>query len=603
MKKISFRSVAMALGLVFSTATVPGADSFWDIDGATPGAGGSTPAGTWDATTANWSSDSTGSSPTAAWTPGDTAVFSAGSDATGSFTVTVSGTQLAAGVRVEEGTVALSGGTLSLDVAGGGTMDVATTLSISSVIAGGANNNTLTKTGSGSLVLSGVNTYAGLTTVNAGVLRVNSASGLGSTAAGTVVNSGAALEVGASLTANEPVTLNGTGIANGGALRFRGAFTWSTTYTLGSSGVRINSDSGNARMDGSITSGGNDYDLIFGGSGNLRLNLGSINVAGGTITKDGTGSIQTEAGWTAAAVIVNDGGLVIRNGGPGASTPVTFNSGADYFGNQTFFGAPGATSFSAPITLNHSALPVGIRSATTFSLNGVISGPGGIDLGSYGSGTPGGTLILANNNTYSGDTRVRVGTLRLNAAGAVANSANLIVHSGATLDVSPIAFTLGTGQTLQGTGNVNGDVAANGTIAPGLSAGTLTLNNNLNLSSSAVLSFELVGNDTTVGGGVNDLLSVGGNLTLDGTLNVTELGAGSFLSANPGDKWRLINYGGTLTDNGLALGSMPTLQPGFYFVVDTATGGQVNLMVVPEPSVAWLGLIGGAALLSLRRKR
>lgn len=605
MKKRSCSVVAIALGMAFATSTLRAADSFWDINGATPGAGGTAPAGPWDATTANWSADSTGSSPTAAWTPGDTAVFSAGNDATGAFTVTVSSTQTVAGVRVEEGTVTLSGGTLSLDVTGGGTMDVATGLIISSVITGGANNQTLTKTGTGSLVLSGANTYTGLTTVNGGVLRINNASGLGTTAGGTVVNSGAALEVGASLTAGEPVTLNGTGIANGGALRFKGAFTWNTTFTLGSSGVRINSDSGTARMDGAITSGGQNYDLIFGGSGSIRLNLGSINVAGGTITKDGTGTIQTEASWTAGALVVNDGGLAIRGGGPGATIPITFNSGADYFGNQTIFGAPGASfTQSSPITLNHAALPIGIRNATTFTLAGVISGPGGINLGNFGSGTAGGTLVLNNNNTYTGDTLINRGTLRLGAAGGVGGSTNIAVASGATFDVSGVAFTLGSGQTLRGSGTVTGNVTANGTIAPGASPGTLTLNNDLNLASSAVLSFELVGNNTTVGGGVNDLLVVGGNLTLDGTLNVTEIGAGSFLLANGGDTWRLINYNGTLTDNGLTLGTMPTLQSGLYFVVDTATPGQVNLMVVPEPSAAALGLICGLGLLVfIRRKR
>jgi len=609
MKKASSFIGAIAFALAVATSTLRAADSFWDINGDTPGAGGTTPAGTWDASTANWSADSTGSSATSPWTSGDTAVFSAGTDATGTFTVTVSGTQTAAGIRVEEGTVTLSGAgsSISLDVAGGGTIDVASgsVLTISSVIAGGANNQTLTKTGSGSLVLSAANTYTGLTTVSAGVLRINNTSGLGTTAGGTVVLSGAALEVGTSLTANEPITLNGTGIANGGALRFKGAFTWNTTYTLGSSGVRINSDSGNARMDGTITSGGNNYDLIFGGSGNLRLNLGSINVAGGTIYKDGTGNIQTEASWTAAALIVNDGGVTIRAGGPGAGTPITFNAGADYFGNRNFFGSPPtALTVASRITLNHPALPIGVQSATTFTLNGVVSGTGGINLGNFGpGGTGGGTLILAANNTYSGDTTISYGTLQLGASGAIPNSANITVGSGATFDVSLTSFTLGAGQTLKGTGTVIGNVAANGTVAPGASAGTLTFQNDLNLAGSAVLSFELKGNDTTIGSGVNDLISVGGNLTLDGTLNVAEIGAGSFLTASVGDTWRLINYSGTLTDNGLTLGSMPSLQSGYYFVVDTATAGQVNLRVVPEPSAAVLGLIGGLGLLLAVRRR
>ena len=41
---------------------------YWDIDGATPGAGGATPSGTWDAATANWSSSLGGDVDTEAWT-------------------------------------------------------------------------------------------------------------------------------------------------------------------------------------------------------------------------------------------------------------------------------------------------------------------------------------------------------------------------------------------------------------------------------------------------------------------------------------------------------------------------------------------------------
>src|SRR5262245_10437281 len=89
---------------------VHAADRYWDINGDTAGAGGATPAGTWNAANTFWSSDSTGLSATSAWTAGDKAIFSAGNDASGAFTVTVSGAQDASGgVTIEEGTISFSG--------------------------------------------------------------------------------------------------------------------------------------------------------------------------------------------------------------------------------------------------------------------------------------------------------------------------------------------------------------------------------------------------------------------------------------------------------------------------------------------------------------
>ena len=88
---------ALAVVLAVSATAVAQSTVYWDIDGATPGAGGPTPSGTWSGTAANWSSSAAGDVATAAWVSGtgagdgNVAFFSAGSDATGSFTVTIDG--------------------------------------------------------------------------------------------------------------------------------------------------------------------------------------------------------------------------------------------------------------------------------------------------------------------------------------------------------------------------------------------------------------------------------------------------------------------------------------------------------------------------------
>ena len=64
---------------------IGGNHAYWDLNGSVAGAGGATPSGTWNATNLYWNSagDGTGSGSIAAWSSGQTAVFAAGTDATG----------------------------------------------------------------------------------------------------------------------------------------------------------------------------------------------------------------------------------------------------------------------------------------------------------------------------------------------------------------------------------------------------------------------------------------------------------------------------------------------------------------------------------------
>src|SRR5687767_8102374 len=62
------------------------ASLYWDINGSTSGAGGSTPSGSWEQS--NWNTSAAGTNSASFWSDGSTAVFAAGGDATGSYTVT-----------------------------------------------------------------------------------------------------------------------------------------------------------------------------------------------------------------------------------------------------------------------------------------------------------------------------------------------------------------------------------------------------------------------------------------------------------------------------------------------------------------------------------
>ena len=159
---------------------------YWDIDGLTPGAGGPTPSGTWSNAAANWSPSAAGDVATDVWVsgtgPGDGAVgfFSAGSDATGSFTVTIDGTNFASGIVVNQGAVNLAGG--GAVGVGSGTVTVrpGTTLGIN-------NQSRVTQSAGGLLVLDG-GTLLMSNTGNAGSLWTSLGSGILLTSNGGTVN-------------------------------------------------------------------------------------------------------------------------------------------------------------------------------------------------------------------------------------------------------------------------------------------------------------------------------------------------------------------------------------------------------------------------------
>jgi fibronectin-binding autotransporter adhesin len=103
-----------------------------------------------------------------------------------------------------------------------------------------------------------------------------------------------------------------------------------------------------------------------------------------------------------------------------------------------------------------------------------------------------------------------------------------------------------------------------GTLVPGASPGTLTISNNLVVNGGAVLEYEL--------GTSSDLVAVSSNLTLGGTLNVTD--SGGFTTPAT---YTLFSYGGILTDNGLIVGTTPN--PILDYAVDTGNAGLVQLDV------------------------
>ncbi|NBW97906.1 MAG: hypothetical protein EBR28_14575, partial [Planctomycetia bacterium] len=266
---------------------------------------------------------------------------------------------------------------------------------------------------------------------------------------------------------------------------------------------------------------------------------------------------------------------IVRNAAGGINSDLSITKSGS--GTQVFSGASGIVIYSGPTTINAGVLEfsgagsVADTSAITLAGGTVrFSGGGTRSTAIGGSGglekTGANLLTLSGSHSFSGLTTISAGTLAVD--GALASGVN----------VANAAI-------LGGSGTINGFVAvANGGIlAPGNSPGTLSTTAGLSLVDSSILNFELNASDPTVGGGINDLVEVTGDFALAGILNVA--GTGDFATVADYTTWRLFNYsGGTFTSGTVTLGTMPSVgSSGKYFQLDTATAGQVNLVIVPEP--------------------
>lgn len=198
--------------------------------------------------------------------------------------------------------------------------------SFAGVISDGAGTGSLTKTGANTLSLTGANTYDGTTTISQGVLNIRNGSALGSATGGTVVATGATLQIQNSITVTgESLTLNGTGVSGTGAMRnVLGNNVWTGPVTLASAST-IASDSGTLAISGAVTNGGNT--LTVTGAGNTTLN-GVVSGSGG-LTKTGSGTLTLGGANTFTGNITISGGTLLLAGDNRIADTVnmTLNSG------------------------------------------------------------------------------------------------------------------------------------------------------------------------------------------------------------------------------------------------------------------------------------
>ncbi len=437
-----------------------------------------------------------------------------------------------------EGTLLTTAGftsSRSVILTGNGTIEVSEdSLTLSGVVHG---SGALTKTGTCTLVLSGANTYSGGTVVTAGILQ------------GTTTSLQKAITNNSSVIFDQTITGTYSGVMSGsGSLTKQNTgttvltgvntYTGGTTVTAGVlqgtttslQGSIINNSS--VIFDQTITG---TYSGIMSGSGSLiKQNIGTtvltgVNTyTGGTTLSGGILSISADnnLGPIKGALTFNEGTLLTTEGftstrpvlltGNGtievSGSPLTLSGAVSGSGTLIKTGTGTLTLSGAKTYTGGTTVTEGVLQGTTLSLQRDLTNNSSVVFNQVQNGTYSGTISGSGSLTKTG-----LGTLTITGA----NTFETMTHiQKGSLDIrgsltSPV--TVYPLATLRGTGTV-GTLKNNGTVIPGASIGTLTINGDYTQEAAGSLVIEISAKDTT-----SDLLLVTGTAHLDGNIKLNPL--------------------------------------------------------------------------------
>ncbi|MBW4657016.1 MAG: autotransporter domain-containing protein [Kaiparowitsia implicata GSE-PSE-MK54-09C] len=482
-------------------------------------------------------------------------------------------------------------GSMALTPDAGGT-------TVANIISG---TGSVSKEGSGTLTLSGTNTYTGATTILNGTLQFGGNNIIANGSSVVINGASAILNI---QTFND--TVAGVSLQAGSIAGTTGVLTSLTDFDVrsGSASAILSGAVGLTKTTaGAVTlSGDNTYtgatnisagSLTLGHQEALGSQLGSLSVVstgaldlgGFTVTKStftlsgattliSNGTLVATGGYavasgTISANLSGAGGLVKSTPGTVALTGVNTYGGATtinagilqanstdalgWAGNTLIFNggtlqATGAITSSATRDVTMTGAGTIDTNGNAVSIAGIIAGAG--TLAKAGTGT----FTLSGINTYTGGTSVLGGALIVN--GSIASSSGLTVAAGATLAGSGILPS----------------TLVNGTLAPGNSPGTLTVNGNLVLGAGSLYLAE-------VQGPLADRINVTGTASLAGALRLVPLG-GAYLFAAP---YTLLSAAGGL--GGTSFGTVDTTGSFGDGVTSSIayTGTEIRLTLTPKP--------------------
>jgi fibronectin-binding autotransporter adhesin len=477
--RLTSRFLVLASLAIFSCLESAAAKSVnWDTS-ATSGfqSGG----GTWDVSSASWSTDGVN---LAAWVAGDIASFSVGSQgSTDAITVAsridVSGLSFGGGAPYAANWSISGAGRLNLVADADITLVDGSAVSLNTVVEGGF---AIRKLGAGNLTLGAANLFGGGLSVEAGQV--------------TLANAGAA----------------GTGaiVLKGGSL---GIASWSS-FNLANA-IRLEAPSSILDFSGTYYQSSSPYTVTL---------AGGITGVGGLV-KTGTGNIRLEnANGYSGGTSINAGWLTLYHGSAAGTGQINLNGGTLGLGNSINV-ANGINLQSARSVFDMSAVYAN-GSPYTATLSGVVSGVGtfvkagagdvrlnGVNVYSGGTIIEGGYLTLANAQAAgTGEVKINGGTLNLlniSLANTVslATAASFVQMDMVYADGSPYTATL------------SGVVSGSGTLVK-TGRGDLKLSGSNTYTGGSSINAGCLVLASSTAAGTGQVLLNGGVLKLAQNLNV-----------------------------------------------------------------------------------
>ena len=371
------------------------------------------------------------------------------------------------------------------------------------------------------------------------------------------------------------VTMKGLNVGNGGASYLSAMIAGGIVTNNGS--VFINQAT-SARGSRLLQTGGLfvvtnlvNPNPVAAGTLNIYSVTGGTNMVGGISFGYASGSAGNIYFTNGATMYVGSQGIAYD----GAVTLSAVLSGG------SLLGATADWTGSAPLQLDPGTATIQAAdlngTAHNITLSGALSGSGSL------TKTGNGALTLNNADTYAGNTLVSAGTLALGVSGSLNNSAQILLGTSGIFDVTAVSgYTVASGKSLGGLGNLNGNVsyASGSTLLLGSNVvtGTLTFNNNLTLAGTSVV-FNLAASPAS------DAVSVVGTLDLSaGGITVDVTGTGSAGSS-------CVLFGsGTLNGNLSNISLTPGAGAiGHLTLVGNAISYVVDKTVHSPTTVVWIG--------------